>query len=67
MTLSETKKIREFSSECTGIKPMSRKNKNNLGEQLSGYQLEDEKLPLNGHSERGKTRFGRIKETVIIT
>ena len=59
----------EFPPECTGLKTVTRKENNNIRSQLSGYQLEDEKLPLNGHSghhERGKTRFGRMKETVII-
>ena len=60
----------EFPSECTGLKTVTRKENNNIRSQLSGYQLEDEKIVLNehsGHHERGKTQFGRIKETVIIT
>jgi hypothetical protein len=57
----------EFLSECVGLKTVTRKENNNIRSQLSGYQLEDEKMSLNGSSERGKTRLGRIKETVIIT
>ena len=60
----------EFPYECAGLKTVTRKENNNSRSQLSGYQLEDEKLPLNGHSglhERGMTRLGRVKETVIIT
>ena len=37
----------EFPSECAGLETVTRKENNNIRSQLNGYQLEDEKSPLN--------------------
>ena len=60
----------EFVSARAELRNLARKDNNNIRPRPASYSTQDEKTPLNsrfGHSERGKTSFLKMKETVIIT